>query len=86
MENNGKTPTSLQLVLQKLGGKSSIMRDTLDRLQERGIKSSKSTLYQAIAGRTHRQELVEVFLELAEEEFERRRQVEERARQLIDKD
>jgi len=83
METKQKEPTSLQLVLQKLGGKNTVVRDTLARLQEQGVKISQSALYQAIAGRSHRKEVIDVFLAVAEAEFERRRQVEERARQLI---
>lgn len=84
MEQTEKEPTVLQLVLQKLGGKNTVVRDTLTKLQENGIKISQSALYQAIAGRSHRKEVVEVFLEVAEAEFARRRGVEERARQLVD--
>lgn len=83
MESKEKEPTALQLILQKLGGKNTVVRDTLARLQARGIKISKSMLYKNIADHHHRKEVVDVFLEVAEEEFARRRQVEERARQLI---
>ncbi|UOQ51725.1 hypothetical protein [Hymenobacter cellulosivorans] len=83
MEPKEKEPTALQKVLQKLGGKHTVVRDTLARLQEKSIKISQSALYQTIAGRSHSKEIVDVFLEVAEAEFERRRQVEERARQLL---
>ena len=75
--------TPLQLVLQKLGGKNTMVQDTITRLKAAGIKTSRSALYQAIAGRSHKKEVVDVFLEVAEGEFARRRQVEERARQLV---
>ena len=78
-----KEATPLQLVLQKLGGNNTVVQDTLTCLLAAGIKTSRSALYQAIAGRSHRKELVDTFLEVAEAEFTRRRQVEDRARQLV---
>ena len=83
MEQIGKEATPLQKVLQKLGGKNTVVQDTLTKLQSAGIKTSRSALYQAIAGRSHRKEIVDVFLEVAEAEFARRREVEDRARQLV---
>lgn len=83
MEPNEKEATPLQLVLQKLGKKNTVVQDTLTKLREAGIKISQSALYQAIAGRSHRKEVVDAFLEVAEAEFARRRSVEERARQLV---
>lgn len=83
MEQNGKEATPLQQVLQKLGGKNTVVQDTLAKLQEAGIKTSRSALYQTIAGRSHRKEVVDTFLEVAEAEFARRRGVDERARQLV---
>ena len=82
-EQAEKEATPLQLVLQKLGGKNTVVQDTLARLQAAGIKTSRSAVYQAIAGRSHRKELIDAFLEVAACEFARRRQVEERARQLV---
>ncbi|MBB6059640.1 hypothetical protein HNQ93_002500 [Hymenobacter luteus] len=70
-------------MLQKLGRKHTVIADTLARLKERGVKLSQSRLYQIIADDEARKEVVDVFLEVAEEEFARRRQVQERARQLI---
>lgn len=83
MEPNGKDATPMQLILQKLGGNNTVVQDTLTKLAESGIKSSRSAVYQAIAGRSHRKEVVDTFLETAEAEFARRRQVAERARQMV---
>ena len=83
MEQNGKEATALQQVLQKLGGKNTVVQDTIAKLRASGIKTSRSALYQAIAGRSHRKEVVDMFLAVAEAEFTRRREVEERARQLV---
>ncbi|MET4104741.1 hypothetical protein [Hymenobacter sp. UYP22] len=83
MEQKEKKPGVLQQVLQKLGRRHSVIADTLTRLQDRGIKLSQSRLYQIIADDGARKEVADTFLEVAEEEFARRRQVQERARQLI---
>ncbi|TFZ65624.1 hypothetical protein E4631_15500 [Hymenobacter sp. UV11] len=83
MEPNEKELTALQLVLQKLGKKNTVVQDTLTKLQDSGVKISQSALYQAIAGRSHRKEVVDAFFEVAEAEFARRRGIEERARQLV---
>jgi hypothetical protein len=83
MEPNEKEATPLQLILQKLGKKNTVVQDTLTKLRGAGIKISQSALYQAIAGRSHRKEVVDAFLEVAEAEFTRRREVDERARQLV---
>ncbi len=55
----------------------------MTKLRAEGVKISQSALYQAVAGRSHRKEVVEAFLEVAEAEFARRREVDERARQLV---
>lgn len=83
MEQNGKEPTPFQLILQKLGKKNTVVQDTMTKLRAEGVKISQSALYQAVAGRSHRKEVVEAFLEVAEAEFARRREVDERARQLV---
>ena len=82
-DSGRKEATVLQLVLQKLGGKNTVVQETLAKLKATGIKTSKSALYQTIAGRSHKKELVDAFLEVAEGEFARRREVTERARQLV---
>ncbi|TYZ12723.1 hypothetical protein FY528_05390 [Hymenobacter lutimineralis] len=83
MEQKEKEPGILQQVLQKLGRKHTVIADTLTRLKERGIKLSQSRLYQIIADDEARKEVVDVFLEVAEEEFTRRRHVQERAQKLV---
>ena len=83
MESNEKEATPLQLVLQKLGAKNTVVQDTLVKLTAAGIKISRSTIYQAIAGSNTRPEVAETFLQVAEAEFTRRREVAERARQIV---
>ena len=83
MESNEKEATPLQLVLQKLGAKNTVVQDTLVKLTTAGIKISRSTIYQAIAGSNTRPEVAETFLQVAEAEFTRRREVAERARQMV---
>ncbi|WP_210521341.1 hypothetical protein [Hymenobacter terricola] len=83
MEQNEKEPTPLQLVLQKLGAKNTVVQETLAKLSDAGIKVSRSTIYQAIAGSNTRPEVAETFMQVAEAEFTRRRELAERARQLI---
>lgn len=83
MEQLEKEATPLQLVLQKLGGKNSVVRDTLSQLHAQGVKATKGALYKVIAGRTYRKEYVDVLLTVAEAELARRKQVEERARQFV---
>lgn len=83
MKKYEKETTQLQQVLQKLGAKNTVVQDTLAKLTEAGIKTSRSTIYQAIAGSNTRPEVVETFLKVAEAEFTRRREVDERARKLV---
>lgn len=83
MDQTEKDPTPLQLVLQKLGGKNSVVHDTLEELRAAGVKVTKSALYNVIAGRTYRKEYVDVLLTVAEAEVARRKQVEERAGRLV---
>ena len=83
MDSNEKEPTPLQLVLQKLGAKNTVVQDTLVKLTVAGVKISRSTIYQAIAGSSTRPEVAETFLQVAEAEFARRRELDERARKLV---
>lgn len=83
MENTEKEkPAPLQQVAQALG-RSTLVRETIERLKQRGVKVSLSLVYKVIAGDHHRQDVADAFLEVAEEEVARRRQLGERARQLI---
>jgi hypothetical protein len=83
MEQNTNSPTEFQQILQRLGTGNTVVRDTIQLLAERGIKVSRSAMYQALDGRSNRKELIEAFLETAEAELERRRQVRKRAARLI---
>ncbi|WBO84477.1 hypothetical protein [Hymenobacter yonginensis] len=73
----------MQLILRKLGHKNGVVEETIKRLKERGISISTSGMYQVLNGRSTRPELVETFLEVAEEVKARQQQIQERARQLI---
>ncbi|MBG8553978.1 hypothetical protein [Hymenobacter guriensis] len=83
MEQNTNSPTEFQQILQRLGTGNTVVRDTIQLLAQRGVKVSRSAMYQALDGRSNRKELIEAFLETAEAELERRRQVRERAARLI---
>ena len=83
MEDNTTNPTILREVYDRLGPRNQSINDTLQLLASRGIKVSRASVYQTIAGRSQRREVVEAFLEVAEAELERRRQVEQRAARLI---
>ncbi|QKG55205.1 hypothetical protein GKZ68_00260 [Hymenobacter sp. BRD128] len=72
----------MQEVLRKLGG-GAIAQATLDRVRASGAKASLSLVYKVIAGTSTRQDIADAFLSVAEEEAARRRQVEQRARQLV---
>jgi biotin operon repressor len=52
MDQNTKEPTELQKVLDKLGPGQSVVKDAIAALAERGIKVSKSAMYQVITGRS----------------------------------
>lgn len=83
MEHNTTPPATLRDLYERLGPRNPSVNDTLKLLEARGIKASRAGIYQTIAGRSSRREVVEAFLEVAEAEFERRRQVEQRATRLI---
>ena len=85
MENTEKKkaePTALQQLSKKLG-RNTLVADTLVRLRDKGVKASPSLVYKVVAGDVHREDVAEAFLAVAEEEIARRRQLEERARQLV---
>ncbi|UOQ80986.1 hypothetical protein [Hymenobacter sp. 5414T-23] len=84
MKEKEKEPTPMRKVLERLGQKSSVVQATLARLHERGVKASMSLVYKTINGEVQRHDVAETFLEVAEEEFARRRQLEDRARQLAE--
>ncbi|MBD2716702.1 hypothetical protein KBK19_16780 [Microvirga sp. STR05] len=84
MKVSDKEATPMRKVLERLGQKSSVVQTTLARLRERGVKASVSLIYKTINGEVQRHDVAETFLEVAEEEFTRRAQLQERARQLAD--
>jgi hypothetical protein len=73
--------TALQQLSKKLG-RNTLVAETLTRLHDKGIKASASLVYKVVAGDMHREDVAEAFLAVAEEKIARRRQLEERARQL----
>ena len=83
IEHNTTSANKLRDLYDRLGPRNPSVNDTLKLLESRGIKASRASIYQTIAGRSRRREVVEAFLEVAEAEFERRRQVEQRANRLI---
>lgn len=85
-DNTTKEPTpagALGEVYKRLGTRNNAVQDTLNLLTHRGLKASRASVYETIHGRSHRREIVEAFLEVAEAEFARRQQVEERAAVLL---
>ncbi|UYZ64905.1 hypothetical protein [Hymenobacter weizhouensis] len=83
MKEKEKEITPLRQLLEKLGQRSSVVQATLARLHERGIKASMSLVYKTINGEVLRHDVAETFIEVAEQELNRRRQLEDRARQLL---
>lgn len=82
MEQNTTAPPTLRDVYERLGPRNQAVNDTLNLLKGRGIKVSKNGIYQTIEGRSNRREVVEAFLETAEAELQRRKDVQERINQL----
>ena len=85
MEDNTTSSPILREIYDQLGPRNQSVNDTLKLLSGKGVKASRASIYQTIAGRSQRREIVEAFLEVAEVEFERRRQVEQRATRLLAK-
>lgn len=83
MEDITTPVNKLRNLYDLLGPRNPSVNDTLRLLEARGIKASRASIYQTIAGRSRRREVVEAFLEVAEAEITRRREVEERASRLI---
>ena len=83
MESNEKEVSPLQKLLHKLGGRGAVVKATIDRLQRDNVKASPSLVYKTIAGTTSNPEIEAAFLTEAEAEITRRREVAERARQLV---
>jgi hypothetical protein len=75
-------PTPLQQLSRKLG-RNTLVADTLVRLHHNGVKASPSMVYKVVAGEVYREDIATTFMQLAEEEIARRRQLDDRARQLI---
>ena len=82
MEQNTTQGPTLRDVYNRLGPRNQSVRDTLQRLADKGIKVSRASVYQTIEGRSNRREVVDAFLEAAEAEFARREQTQERISQL----
>jgi hypothetical protein len=83
VEKVAKEVNPLQQLLHKLGGRGAIVQATLARLKKAEVKASISLIYKTIAGSASRPDIEAAFLAEAEAEITRRREVTERARQLV---
>ncbi|UYZ60214.1 hypothetical protein [Hymenobacter latericus] len=83
MEQPAKEPTLFQQILRSLPRKNGVVEETIRRLAQKGISITTSGIYQLLNGRSSRPEVIEVFLEVAEEAKDRQRQIQERAQKLI---
>lgn len=85
MENTEKEKgklTPLQQLSRKLG-RNTLVADTMTLLHNKGIKASASMVYKVVAGDAHREDIATTFMQVAEEEIARRKQLNDRARQLV---
>lgn len=82
MDGNTTVERTLMDVFKRLGEGNTAVTDTLKLLTDRGVKCSRNSVYQTIHGRSSKREVVEAFLETAEAEFQRRKDVQERISQL----
>lgn len=83
MKESEKEYTPMRKVLERMGGKSSLVQDTRARLKAQGVEVSISLIYKTINGEVQRNDVAEAFLQAAEQTAANRRQLEDRARQLI---
>ncbi|SDY57083.1 MULTISPECIES: hypothetical protein [Hymenobacter] len=83
MEQEAKKTGQLREIYERLGKRNQSVNDTLKLLKSRGVKASRASIYQTIDGRSNRREVVEAFMEVAEAELARRRQLEKRATRII---
>lgn len=75
-------PATLRDIFVKLGPRNSSVRRTVERLAARGIMYTASAVYQVVQGRVKNSVIVEEFLNVAEAEFQHRRDLEARTRSL----
>lgn len=81
-EKDKRSLTPLQQLSRKLG-RNTLVADTIVKLRDKGVKASASLVYKVVAGDVHREDVATTFLEVAEAEITRRKQLDERARQLV---
>lgn len=75
-------PATLRDIFVKLGPRNSSVRRTVERLAARGITYTASAVYQVVQGRVKNSVIAEEFLNVAEAEFQHRRNLEARTQSL----
>ncbi len=75
-------PATLRDIFRKLGTRNSSVRQVVDNLAARNILYTTSAVYQVIQGRVKNSVITEEFLNVAEAEFQRRRDLEARTQTL----
>ena len=76
------TPATLRDIFRKLGPRNSSVRRVVDNLAARSITYTSSAVYQVIQGRVKNSIIAEEFLNVAEAEFQHRRDLEARTQIL----
>lgn len=82
MEVVTKPRTLIQLMFDALGPGHTIVRDAQQALEAQGYRVTRRTLYQVVAGRSHRREWVEALVGAAEAEALRQANLKARAARL----
>jgi len=75
-------PATLRDIFTKLGPRNSSVRRVVANLAARGITYTTSAVYQVLQGRVKNSVIAEEFLNVAEAEFQHRRDLEARTRSL----
>ena len=75
-------PATLRDIFTKLGPRNNSVRLVVANLAARGIPYTTSAVYQVLQGRVKNSVITEEFLNVAETEFQRRRDIEARTRSL----
>jgi hypothetical protein len=75
-------PATLHDIFRKLGPRNSSVRRVVANLAARGITYTPSAVYQVVQGRTKNSVIAEEFLNVAEAEFQHRRDLDARTQTL----
>ncbi|WP_191906495.1 hypothetical protein [Hymenobacter baengnokdamensis] len=75
-------PATLRDIFAKLGPRNSSVRRVVESLAARGIVYTTSAVYQVVQGRVKNSVIAEEFLNVAEAEFQHRRDLEARTQTL----